>query len=208
MKLSILSSLALFSSLFVVGVHGQETMQAQDTIVDKSTGLSFPREVTFDVNGKAYQLQATGVATRKKLIIKVYSIASYMQKGNSAAAGDKFDRILSDENVKQLTMKYVREVTPTQIKDAYLDSFKRVFPGQQYAQMQPDITNFLQLFAQPLHKGDETSIRWVPGGYVEVLFNDKKVGSVNNAAFAKGLWNIWFGNNSIVDRNDLVSQMK
>lgn len=202
MKLSILGTLALCSSLFVVAAH------AEDTIVDKSTGLSFPREVTFDIDGKAYQLQATGVATRKKLIIKVYSIASYLQKGASGAAGDKFERIMSDENAKQLTMKYVREVTPTQIKDAFLDSFKRVFPGQQYTQMQADITNFLQLFSQPLHKGDETTLRWAPGGTVEVLLNDKKVGSLNNAAFAQGLWNIWFGNNSIVDRNDLVSQLK
>jgi len=202
MKKLMLGVFALCSCYMAAGVH------AEDTVVDKSTGVSFPREITFDANGKQYQLQATGVATRKKLIIKVYSIASYLQKSAIGAAGDKFDKLLSDDNAKQLTIKYVREINPTQIRDAFLDSFKRVFPGQDYIQMQDDLTNFLQFFGQGVRRGDEYAFRWIPGGIVEVLINGKKVGSVNNPAFAQGLWKIWLGQNSIVDRNDLVSLLK
>lgn len=201
MRSSVLGILALCFCSFTTGLI------AQDAITDKSTGMAFPGEVSFDNNGMQYQLQATGVATRKKLIIKVYSIASYLQKG-AAGSGDKFDKILSDDNAKQLTLKYVRDITANQIQDAFQDSFRRVFPGQEYTKLQADITSFLHFFNKGVHRGEEFAFRWIPGGSVEVLINGSKVGSINNVAFAQGLWKVWFGQNSIVDRNDLVSLMK
>lgn len=182
--------------------------QSEETIVDKSTGLNFPKEVSFEVDGKQFQLDATGVATRKKLIIKVYSIASYLQKGMKDAGGDKFERILSPDSTKQLTMKYVRDVSVNQIQDAFQDSFKRVFPHQEYVQMQGEIASFLHSFNQGIRKGDEYVLRWLPGGNIEVLINGKKTGGVQNEAFARGLWNIWFGRGAIVDRSELVSLMR
>ena len=180
---------------------------AADTIIDNSTNLTFPREVSFDHNGKQYELEATGVATRKKLIIKIYSVASYLQKG-AATGGDKLQAILSEDNAKQLTMKWVRDISPIQLKEAYDDSFHRVFPEQQYAELQTVIKEFLNLFSQPAKKGEEYIIRSIPGGEIVVLINGKKVGSVTNPAFAQGLWKVWFGDKSIVKRSELLSQMQ
>lgn len=183
-------------------------LNAQETIRDNSTGEVFPREVSFEYKGKQFQLQATGVATRKKLIFKVYSIAHYLQKGVEKSNGDKIQAIMSDDNAKQFTMKWVRDVGFEKVQEAFQDSFHKVFPGQDYAQRENDINTFIQFFSQGAHKGDEFILRWIPGGYVEVLINGKKAGSISSVEFAKGLWRIWIGPDSVVNSNDLTSLMK
>lgn len=198
MKYFALSMLLACASLCPFGLYGA------DTVTDKLTGQSFPSSISIENNGKTYELEATGVATRKKLIIKVYSIASYLQK-NAAGGATVLDKILSDENAKQLTMRYVFNANVNQVQEAFESSFHRVFSDQEYAKQQATITKFLSFFNQPLNKGDECILRWFPGGVVEVLINGKKTGEITDAAFAKGLWQVWLGANSIVNRDDLVS---
>ena len=69
-------------------------------------------------------------------------------------------------------------------------------------------TNTSRSLIQKLTKGDETVLRWIPGGVVEVWQNGTQKGMVKNSELAKGLWSIWFGENSIVNRNNLVSLIK
>lgn len=178
---------------------------AQNEIVDSSTRETFPREISFEANGKNYQLEATGVATRKKLIVKVYSVAHYLQKGVAQPNTDIFEVIMSDDNAKQITMKWVRDVGADKVLETFQEAFRKAFPGEQYGKMLGVINQFLPFFSQGAHKGDEFDLRWLPAGYVEVLINGKKIGNVTNKEFAQGLWSIWLGPGSIVNRNDLVS---
>ena len=181
---------------------------AADEISDTATGVTFPKEVSFDAQGKDYQLDATGVSTRKKLIIKVYSVAHYLQKGAHKAGGDKIQEILSDQNAKQLTIKWVRGVTSEQIQEGYRDSFKAAIAEPAFGQLQNEMNVFVGLFKNKADKGDEHVIRWIPGGTIEVYLNGEKAGSIKNEAFAKGLWGIWFGSKSVVNRDNLISLMK
>jgi len=183
-------------------------LEAQNVIKDEATGESFPSQVSFDYDGKTYQLDATGVAIRKKFFVKVYDIASYLQKGSAVSGGDKFDQILDDNKAKQLSIRWLHEGPLDKIKGSYQEAFQTVFNDSQRAQLQNQINTYTGMFTQDARKGDEYTIRWLPGGYVEVLINGNKVGSLKNAEFAKGLWSIWFGPNSVVNRDSLVSQIK
>lgn len=204
MKFSMSGFLMLFTCLFASGLNAQE-----NTVVDRSTRESFPSEVSFEANGKQYDLQATGVATRKKMIVKVYSVAHYLQKGISKSNyADKLQSIMSDDTAKQLSIKWLRDIGADKVQGGFEESFHKVLQGQGYAHLKGEINNFLQFFNQGVRKGDESVIRWLPGGYVEVLLNGTKVGSLTSADFAKALWSIWFGQNSVVNRNDLISQMR
>lgn len=199
MRSMLIASLSvLFCSLFV-------GLNAQDTISDPATGESFPREVKIDYNGKQYDLAVTGVATRKKLFIKVYSIASYLQKGASKSKGDLQQAIMSDDNAKQVTMKWLRAVGPDKIQETYRESIHNAIPNAQ-GQVRNDIDKFLSFFNSGVNKGDTTVIKWLPGGYVEVDLNGNKVGSVVNKDLAAGLWNVWFGAKSPVNKEALLSQ--
>lgn len=171
-----------------------------DEVTDKSTGESFPTSVSFSADGKDYELDITGVATRKKLIIKVYSVAHYLQKN---ATGSGLEAIMSDENAKQLTIKWVRNVPAEKIQEGYRESFRN-------ADIQADtnVDTYLSLFNHEAQKGDVHILRWIPGGKVEVEVNGKNVGTIEGAAFAKGLWSIWFGDKSVVKREALMSLLK
>lgn len=113
--------------MFLFSVYSTADAQvstAQEEIRDSATGEAFPREVSFSQNGKDYQLQCTGVATRKKFFVKIYSVASYLQKGVDSKSGDKFQLFEQDEYAKQLTLKWVHEAGSARILEGYQESFK------------------------------------------------------------------------------------
>ena len=68
-------------------------------------------------------MQATGVATRKKFFVKVYSVASYLQDGANPG-GDVVQAIMQDQKAKQLTLKWVHEASPEKVQDGYRESFR------------------------------------------------------------------------------------
>ena len=202
MKVQILSYLTAFLCL------SSAFLFAEDTIQDKATGVTFPKEVAFQYDAKDYKLQATGVATRKKFFVKIYSIASYIEEGANTNGPDKLQAFLQDDKAKQLTMKWVYDADAQKVQNGYLESFKASLSADQYNQLQNEINTFVQYFNKDIKKGDEHILRWFPGGTVVVLINGSKVGTIKNVEFAKALWSIWFGPKSVVDRNNLVSLVK
>ena len=200
MKFSMMT-ICLFLSTFTF------QLGAQETIKDNISGELFPKTVSFDHNGKQYHLEATGATTRKKLIIKVYSLAHYLQKKEGRNAGDRFQSILRDDVAKQFTMRWLHNVDVDKIQEAYQDGFRKNLSPDVYNRLQNEIDQFISFFNQPAKKGDEYILRWIPGGMVEVHMNGKKAGSVTNPDLARGLWSIWVGDKSIVNRDQLVSLM-
>jgi len=173
-------------------------------IKDPSTGAVFPTEISFSADGNNYELDTTGVATRKKFFVKVYSVASYLQKdgfpsGEAALADDQY--------AKQLSMKWSRYVDGQRVADGFKDSLNKIFSKEELAAVQADLDKFYEITSKDVQEGEETILRWIPGGTVEVYANGSKTGTIQNEAFAKGLWKVWFGKNSVVDRKDLTSKL-
>lgn len=181
---------------------------ADGTIQDEATGFSFPSEISFQSGGKEYHLQATGVATRVKFFVKVYSIASYLQDPAAIKGGDKFQAIINADQAKQLTLKWFRSVPVDKMQEAFRESFGKVLSNADLAKLKPEIDNFLTFFNQEAEKGSEYDIRWIPGGTIEVFEAGKSVGKIANMDFAKAVWSIWFGETNVVKRDRLVSLVK
>lgn len=176
-------------------------------IQDSATGATFPAEVSFEQDGKTYNLQATGVATRKKLIIKVYSIASYLQDAASVT-GDKFNAFLNDDKAKQLTFKYVYDVPVEKVRESYRDSFKAAVGDAEFQTYQKELNELISFYKDNIQKGDEHIFRAIPGGQLDVFIKGQKVGTITNPGFVKGLWSVWLGPKSVVNRDNLVSNLK
>lgn len=193
-------SVFLSLSLFVTGYAS--------AITDSSTGISFPDTVTIKDGGETYKLSATGVATRKKFVIKVYSIAHYMdgakKKSNANAA---INEILNSDKAKQLSMTWARSVDNKKIRGAYDDAFNQVFNKQERQNMKSEINTFLGFFKGDASKNDKYVFQWLPDGKLVVTLNGKKAGEIDNNDFAKAVWEIWFNPKSVVNRNDLVSKI-
>lgn len=180
----------------------------EDTIVDKTTGKVFPANVSFTSEGNNYNLDATGVSTRTKFFVKVYSVAHYLQKSTDVNSKNIFNQIFSDDKAKQLTLIWVRDVDSRTIKDGYMDTFKKVFSQEQQKELNGQIEQFLGFFNENAKINDRQVIRWIPGGIIEVDINGVKKGQVKSVDFAKAVWGIWLGAKSVVPRNQLVSKVK
>ncbi len=202
MKRAIFSFLSASLCLFSACYGDDSTFQ------DKATGIVFPKQVSFEHQGKKYTLDATGSAVRKILFIKVYAIASYLQANAHQPNGDVINEIMQDTNAKQLTLKWTHEATLDQFNKGYNDGFQKSLSEQQLSQLQNDINQFLKFYKEDIKVGDEHVLRWIPEGYVEVLVNGNKVGNISSKEFAAALWGLWFGELKVVDKNSLVSFMK
>lgn len=176
------------------------SLYAGGEVKDEGTGKTFPSTVTFEHEGKSYELDATGTSMRKKMSFKVYGMASYLEK--NATGSDAFAKVMDPKAAKQLTMKWMRDIEAKLLTDGYRDSFKKVLEG---SDLQKEIDQFLTFYSQDIKDGDEQVIRYLPGGYVELLMNGQSRGHLTNEAFAQALWKIWFGPKSVVNRDQLVS---
>lgn len=180
---------------------------AEETIKSSDTGASFPKEVSFKYEGKDYNLKATGVATRKIFFVKIYSIASYLQE-NKGQKGNIIEQIMNPDNAKELIIKWVRDVGGKRVEEGYHEAFEKVLTKEEADTLKDEITEFASYFKDGVKNGEENVLRWIPGGVVEVDVNGKTVGTIKSEPFAKALWSIWFGSDSVVNRSDLVLLMK
>ncbi len=176
-------------------------------IKDDSTGEVFPSTVTIDKGGQKFTLNATGVATRKKFFVKVYTVAHYIE-GSLNPNADIFQQILQDGKAKQLTIKWVHDAPVDKVKTGFQESFQNALSADQLNQLQPDINKYIALYTQDVKSGDQHVLQWLPGGNVAVLINGKQVGTFSNKDFAVALWSLWFGPKSFVNKDKLVSLVK
>ena len=181
-------------------------LHAEETITDPATKTTFPKNVTITHDSKTYNLSATGIAVRSKFFVHVYSIAHYIE--TPPPTGDKekiFEEILEDGKAKELIMKWVHNADISQVQDGYNESFSRILTQDQSSSIQSEINKFISFNDQNVKVGDEHILRWLPGGYVEVIINGTSKGNITNVDFAKALWSIWLGPKSVVNRNKLIS---
>ena len=195
-----------FLTLFLVAL-GFVTLPLFGDDAITNSGVSFPSKVTINANGKEYTLNETGTSTRKKFFVKIYVIASYLDVASKVNASNKFEAFTNDAYAKQLTFKFVHEVSVDKIREAYSESLNNIDPNL-VSQLQGEIQKFIGFFNEPIPVGEEQIFRWLPGGNVEILINGKKVGNITNKAFAQALWSIWLGDKSVVNRDDLTSLIK
>ncbi len=174
---------------------------SQENFQDLNSGKMFPKEVTVEFNGKNYILSATGASTRKKFIVKVYSIASYIENPSKEKG---IDQMLDPSKAKQLTQIFMQKVDKQKFTNILNESLSKNIPNDQKTALKPVVSDFLSLFTA-VKVNDVHDLRWFPGGVIELHVNGAKVGTVQSEDFAVALWKIWFGKDSVVNRNEMVS---
>lgn len=193
---------------FAVLVLYSCTLFGGETIKAPSTNLQFPTEIYIQNSaGQKDVLHATGVATRSKFFVNVYSIAHYMSNPKGGSRNALFDEILTDNQAKQVTLRWVRDVELGQMRDGLKESMDKILLNEP-AKIDKETEQFLSFFKESIQSGDEHVIRWLPGGVVEVEVNGEHKGTINNPEFAHTLWSVWFGPKSVVSRNRLVALIK
>lgn len=179
---------------------------SQETVKESSTGKTFPVSIVVTHDGKDVPLTLTGTTVRKKLIIKVYALAHYMQDPPTGKEKDLYAAVLTDGKAKELTMDFVREVGMDKIRDAYRDGFEENATKEEFKTIGPLVEQFVGYFATDVKENDRFIVRWLPGGIVQAQVQGTEKPAIASTLFARVLWSIWFGEDSIVDREELVSR--
>lgn len=201
-RTSLLTTIAA-AALFISPI----STPAQEPVKEPSTGKSFPAEVKVSYGGADYTLKVTGLTVRKKVFFKVYGMAHYMQDPVAGSKQEAFKTILTDGKAKQITMDFARDVDVAKIQDAYKDGFREHASTDEFTKLQPLIDRFTGYFSRDLKENDKYVLRWLPGGTILASIQGEEKPAITDVTFARVLWSIWFGEGSIVDRDDLVSTM-
>ncbi|KAF3363021.1 hypothetical protein PHSC3_000409 [Chlamydiales bacterium STE3] len=180
------------------------SLKSEERIQSGIKGVTFPKEISFSHEAETYQLELTGMAIRKKFFVKVYCIASYIEK-TAFTRENLLREILNDRWAKQLTIQWIHDGALDKVKQGYLDSFQSSLTSSLWTELQPEIAQYLSYFKKDVKEGDTHILRWLPGGKIEVIINDSLVGKLENPTFAKALWGLWFSSNRFVNRDDLLS---
>ena len=180
---------------------------AQEKVVESSTGKSFPSVEKFKYNGTDYSVNLTGVTVRKKFFFKVYGMAHYLQDPVKSDKKTGINNILSDGKAKQISMIFVRDVDKKKIQDTYMEGFQNNSSQEDFNKIQPQVNQFLGYFSKDVNENDEIVLRWLPRGTVITIFQGEEKPAITNKMFARILWSIWFGDDSPVDVDDLISRI-
>lgn len=196
------------SYLAAIMAFASTTLFAASQVTDPQTGFSFSDTITMENGGESYNLKATGVATRTKFFVKIYSIAHYLQDPPANDEGDIVAQIMNDANAKELTIQWARNVEGSKVQQGYYDAFKKNLSSADYKALEKEIKTFVNFLISNVAKGEKQHIRWFPGGIIQVTIEETVQGQIENPAFAAALWNVWFGPNSVVEKNRLTSLVK
>lgn len=189
----------------IMGLLWEDRLPAADTITERSSKTEFDRTVTFTHKGQTLQLVATGSGLRRKWFVKGYAVAHYTQDPVKGSQEKVLKDIFSNEKAKQITMIWLHKLPLALIREGFQESLQKTLKENEYKALTPEIDKLLGFFKADAQVGDVTVWRWLPGGYIELINNDDKLGTVVNADLAKALWSIWLGPDSVVDRKQMIA---
>lgn len=184
---------AILLGLFLAGFAlGQE-------IVEPKSGVKFGAK-----DGDA-SLLGVGLRTKTMLKVKVYAIGLYV--GGAAIAGplkgkagsaELYGELVNGDFPKKVVMRFVRDVSTDQIRDAFRESLKGGGGKTE---------EWIQYF-EAIKSGQECVIAWVPGTGLQtkVAGADKPV--INDKALAAAVFGIWLGEKPVQEdlKKDLVAR--
>jgi chalcone isomerase-like protein len=145
-------------------------------------GVTLPDKV--EVKGQTLVLN--GLALRSKFFIKVYVAGLYLtHKEKSAAA------ILGADEPRRQVMHFLYSVSKAQMCDAWNDGLERNTPKAS-ADVKKAFTTLCS-WMEPIPKGHELVLTYVPGEGTTVEVNGKTKGTLPGKAVADAILATWIG---------------
>lgn len=148
------------------------------------SGVNFADEVTIGQQ----PCKLVGVGMRKKLVVGVYCGALYMREPTQDP-----QQVIAAEQPKRVLLHVVyKQVEPNQWVEGWQEGFKKNTPNPDAA-LKGKIEQFMQCFTEPVRKGQEVQVTYLPDQGTEVMVNKQVKATITGSEFMKALWSIWFG---------------
>jgi hypothetical protein len=148
-----------------------------------------------------------GVGLRTKTIakVKVYAIGLYVADAaisgplrGKAGSAELYRELVNGDFKKKVVMKFLRDVSSDQIRDAFRESLKGA-GGKTEA--------WISYFSE-IRNGQECVIGWTPGVGLETKVAGADKPAINDKALAAAIFGIWLGEKPIQEdvKKDLVGR--
>ncbi|WP_435017452.1 chalcone isomerase family protein [Tundrisphaera sp. TA3] len=157
-----------------------------------SGAAGYPATVFADIGGKSVRLSLTGSALRTKYLLRVYSVASYVQEGVSVRSADSLAKI---DAAKLLHLIFERDVDGATMAAAFRDSIGMSFPAPAFASELSQLER--HFLANPVKQGDHIRLTHVPGTGLGVQVNQKPTMLIRGVGFAQAAWGTYLGPNNL-----------
>jgi Chalcone isomerase-like len=166
-------------------------------VTEPKSGVKFP------ARDNGMSLLGAGVRSRMMGKQKVYAIGLYVadsalanQLKGKAGTGDLYREILDGDFKKKVVLKFLRDMSSDQVRDAFRDALKG-------AGTKADV--WVNYFTSVV-KGQEIVIAWTPGVGLETKAAGLNKTPLNDKTFASSVFGIWLGEDPIEDdlKKDLV----
>jgi hypothetical protein len=166
----------LFCGLFLLG--------AQEATARTYGDVSFPDEATIGEK----QCKLVGIGVREKFTVDVYYGALYLQD----ASKDR-EQIIDSEQPKRVLLHVVyKQVDADKWVEGWQEGFSRNVSSPDAA-LKQKMDQFMKCFSEPVKKGEQVQIDYVPGVGTEVNIKGRRMAVIPGRDFMTALWSIWFG---------------
>lgn len=145
-------------------------------------GVTLPDKA--EVGGQSLGLNGLGL--RSKFFIKVYVGGLYLPQKEKAAA-----KVLSADAPRRMVMHFLYGVSKEQMCDAWNEGLEQNTPKAP-ADVKKSFT-MLCSWMEPIAKGNELVLTYVPGKGTEVEVNGKVKGTLEGKATADAILATWIG---------------
>lgn len=166
---------------------------------------AFPAALTVRAQGETHRLSLTGDAQRAFLIFPVYEIAHYADL--DAGGAPSLASVVSDGRAKALMIRFDRSLSVARIRDEFARSLQRNAQPRWLDAAADTIEAFMASIDRDVSRGDRLVFYWLPEGRLLAEFNGERAFAATDVAFAKLLWAIWFGDNPVCDRRELLARV-
>ena len=148
----------------------------------KVDGVSLPETLT----AGDQTLMLNGAGIRKKLFIKLYVGALYLQeKNNSGAAISEVDAPMA------IRLQIVSSlINSKKMEKARREGFENSTHDNTQL-VKTEVEQFIKVFRKHISKGDVYDLVYTPAGGTEVIKNKQSITTVEGLAFKKALFGIW-----------------
>jgi len=156
--------------------------------------VRFPATTEVAVGTQSVPVTLTGTALRRKLGFKVYAVASYVQAGSPVAGPEQ---LLAADAVKLLHLVLERKVDGPTLADSIRAGVKLNYPADAFAAELAQLDQALK--GRELAAGQHVLLTAVPKAGLRCFVPGQTDLVIPNPAFAKAIWEIYLGRNTIDD---------
>jgi hypothetical protein len=150
-------------------------------------------------------LLGVGLRTKTFAKVKVYAIGLYVADAEisgplkgKAGTPDLYGQLVAGDFKKKVIMKFLRNVSASQVQDAFRESLKG--SGAK--------TDEWLAYFSDIHSGQECVIAWTTGVGLETKVAGTDKPAINDKALASAIFAIWLGDKPIQEdlKKDLVAR--